>query len=628
MTYRARRSRLLVLVTTVLACSALSVVAVEVRAAAAAPDLSQVNMALARVASGLVNPVALAWRSGDSRLYVAEQRGRVRIVDSGVVQPGSVLTVSVATGGEQGLLGLAFSLDGTKLYVDYVDPLSHVRVVEYTMSGDTATNPRDLLSIDHPLANHNGGEVMIGPDGYLYIGSGDGGGTGDNAQNVNVLLGKILRIDPTPSASLPYTIPPDNPFVGMANHREEIWMYGLRNPWRFGFDRANGDLYIADVGQSAYEEIDYALPGQRGTNWGWNLREGFHPYNGGAQPPDGVDPLFEAAHTDGYCAIIGGYVYRGSAISNLGGGYVYGDLCRGVLSGAVQSGGAVTQQQDFSVGVANLTTFGEDPAGELYIANLDGNVYRLVQQPPLTVSIGDKAMLEGNTPTRSMSLKVTLSQPSTTNVTVNYAVAGNDAIGGLKANTGADFKSLSGTLVFKVGTNGKTVISKSITVTLFGDAGVENDETLSVTLSNPQGGGYALGRNVGTGTILNDDGYAGGSQLGIGDASIVEANIGMQNLTMPVSLSTKLATKVTVHYAVTPVSASRSGTASGGGDYGGKTSGTLTFPAGTALTNITIPIWPDLFPEPDESFTITLSSLSGTGVTMLRATGTGTILAL
>jgi glucose/arabinose dehydrogenase len=627
MTYRARRLPLLVFVVSVLACSGLSLVAVEVRAAAATPDLSQVHLALARVASGLANPVALAWRPGDSRLYVAEQPGRVRIVDNGVVKPGSVLTVSVATGGEQGLLGLTFSLDGTKLYVDYVDPQSHVRVVEYTMSGDTATNPRDLLSIDHPLANHNGGEVTIGPDGYLYIGTGDGGGAGDpgnNAQNVNVLLGKILRIDPTPSASLPYTIPPDNPFVGMANHREEIWMYGLRNPWRFSFDRANGDLYIADVGQSAYEEIDYALAGRRGTNWGWNLREGFHPYNGGAQPPGGVDPLFEAAHTDGYCAIIGGYVYRGAAISNLDGGYVYGDLCRGVLSGAVQSGGAVIHQQDFSVGVANLTTFGEDPAGELYIASLDGKVYRLVQP---TISIGDKAMLEGNTPTRSMSLKVTLSQPATTNVTVNYAVSGNDAMGGLNANTGADFKSLSGTLVFKVGTNGKTPISKSIPVTLFGDTGVESDETLSVTLSNPQGGGYVLGRSVGTGTILNDDGYAGGSQVGIGDASIVEANSGMQNLTMPVSLSTKLATKVTVQYSVTPMSASRSGTASGGGDYGGKTSGTVTFPAGSALTNITLPIWPGLLPEPDENFRITLSSLTGTGVTMLRAIGTGTILA-
>jgi len=612
------------------ASSALASVTVDVRSAGAAANLSQVKLALTQVGSGLANPVALAWRPGDSRLYVAEQPGRVRIVANGVVQPGAVLTVSVATGGEQGLLGLAFSLDGSKLYVDYVDPTSHIRVVEYTMSGDVATSARNLLSIDHPLGNHNGGELAIGPDGYLFIGTGDGGGAGDpgqNAQNTNVLLGKILRIDPAPSATLPYTIPPDNPFVGMASHREEIWMYGLRNPWRFSFDRANGDLYIADVGQDAYEEIDYALPGQRGTNWGWNLREGFHAYNGGAQPPDGVDPLFEAAHTDGYCAIIGGYVYRGTAITNLNGAYLYGDLCRGVLSGAVQASGAVSQQQDFSVGVPSLTTFGEDPNGELYVANLAGKIYRLVSQPPPTVSIGDKSVLEGNNPMRSTSFKVTLSQPAITNVTVNYAVAGVSATGGLKPNTGADFKSQSGALQFKVGTNGKTPISKSIVVTLFGDINIEANETFTVSLSNPQGGGYGLGRSVGTATILNDDGFSGGSQVGIGDASIVEANSGSQNLAMAVSVSTKVSTKVTMHYDVTAGSAVRSATASGGGDYGGKASGTITIPAGYASVNLSIPIWADLLPEPDETFTVSVSSLTGTGVTMLRPSATGTILA-
>jgi glucose/arabinose dehydrogenase len=616
----------LVFAATVLACSGLVVAATEPPAAAA--DLSQVDLALAQVASGLVNPVALAWRPGDSRVYVAEQPGRVRIIANGVVQPGSVLTVSVAGGGEQGLLGLAFSVDGTKLYVDYVDPTSHIRVVEYTMSGDTATNPRNLLSIDHPLGNHNGGEVTIGPDGYLYIGTGDGGGAGDpgqNAQDVNELLGKILRIDPTPSATLPYSIPPDNPFVGMANHREEIWMYGLRNPWRFTFDRANGDLYIADVGQGLYEEVDYAPAGTRGTNWGWNLREGFHAFNGGTQPPNGVDPLFEAPHADGFCAIIGGFVYRGAAINNLNGAYVYGDLCRGVLSGAVQSGGALTQQQDFGVGVSNLTTFGEDPDGELYVANLDGRVFRLVPQPPPTVSVGDKAMLEGDTPTRSMSFKVTLSRQSTTNVTVNYVVSGLDATGGAVKANGVDFKTRSGTLLFKVGLNGKTPISQTVAVTLFGDATLEGNEQFKITLSNAQGGGYGLGRAVGFGTILNDDGFSGGSQLGVGDASIVEATAGSQNLTIPVSLSAKLPAKVTVGYTITPDTALRSSTASGGGDYGGKATGTLNFPAGTVMVNISVPIWPDLIPEPDERFTISLTGLNGSGVALLRSSGIGTI---
>ena len=261
-----------------------------VRAAAAPPDLTAVQLALTSVASGLSKPVAMAWRAGDPRMYVAEHTGAVRLVDAtGVVVATPVLSLSVGqSGGEQGLNGFTFSPDGAKMYVDYTDTTGSIRVSEFAMSGDVANaaTRRDLLTIAHPTyTNHQGGEVIFGPDGYLYIGTGDGGGSGDpdnNAQNTNVLLGKILRIDPAPSGSLPYTIPAGNPFVGQAGKRGEIWMYGLRNPWRFSFDRTTGQMWIGDVGQSAYEEVDLAAAGQGGQNWGWPLREGFHAYNGAA----------------------------------------------------------------------------------------------------------------------------------------------------------------------------------------------------------------------------------------------------------------------------------------------------------------------------------------------------------
>jgi glucose/arabinose dehydrogenase len=600
--------------------------------AGAVPNLGAVDLALAQVTSGLSSPVALAWRSGDARMYVAEQGGRVRIVDTtnGAVV-GTALTLSgIGTGGERGLLGLAFSIDGTKMYVDYTDSAGTIKVVEYTMSGDTAivASARALLSIAHPRTNHNGGEVHVAPDGTLYIATGDGGGGGDpdlNGQNVNTLLGKILRIDPTPSAQLPYTIPTDNPFVGQADHREEIWMYGLRNPWRFTFDRDTGDMWIADVGQGLYEEVDYAPAGTgSGANWGWNLREGFHAF-AGAQPPNGQDPLFEKAHSEGYCAIIGGYVYRGTAIANLNGAYVFGDLCRSVLSAAVQSGGTATEQTDFTVGASQITTFGEDHDGELYVANLGGFVYKLVEGSPPTVSVGDEAMLEGNSGTRQMTFPVTLTQPASSTVTVQYTVAGADATGGTKPGSGADFKTKSGTVTFAVNAAGKTPISKVVAVPIYGDTAVEPDETLTVTLSSPTGG-FGLGRDTGTGTILNDDGGVPGVTVGVGDSAIVQQELGSESVTTPVTLSARHPSTVTVGYTVTPGTATYSSKKTGGGEFGGKLTGTITFPVNATLRNITLPIWPDATHDADHTFTITLSGLTGSGVTMLRATGTGTIL--
>ncbi len=342
--------------------------------------LSSVHVKLTKVVSGLVEPTAIAWRPGDSRMYVAEQTGRVRIVDKGLVV-GTSLTVTVSGGNEQGLLGLTFSRDGTKMYVDFTDVNGDTHVVEYPMIGDKAdvAHRRLLIFQKQPYANHNGGQVTIGPDNLLYIAFGDGGSAGDpqgNGQKLSTWLGKILRIDPRPTATKPYGIPPTNPFVGQTAVKPEIYMYGLRNPWRFSIDRATHDFWIGDVGQASYEEVDYAPAGQAGQNWEWNLREGFHAYLG-ARPPGGRDPILERPHTLGDCAITGGYVYRGSVIPALRGAYVFGDFCTGEIRAVTQSAGKVTQNADLNINVAQLTTFGEGTYGELYAASRTGTIYRV-----------------------------------------------------------------------------------------------------------------------------------------------------------------------------------------------------------------------------------------------------------
>jgi glucose/arabinose dehydrogenase len=351
----------------------------NVAAAAPRATLATAHVRLVAEESGLSDPVAIAWRAGDPRMYVAEQSGHVRVVSNGRVV-GTALTLHVAHGNEQGLLGLAFSLDGKRMYIDYTDVDGNTRVVALTMHGGHAVSPRRLLYLHQPFANHNGGEVAVGPGGMLYIGFGDGGGGGDphgNAQNLNTWLGKILRIDPRLRDGLPYHIPPDNPFNGVPGARREIWMYGLRNPWRFSVDRRLHDMWIGDVGQAAYEEIDYARAHLAGLNWGWNLREGFHPYNGGAQPANGRDPILERAHTLGDCAIVGGYVYRGALMPALRGAYLFGDFCTGELRAIVQTNGTVTQSRDLALDVPQLTSFAEGPHGELRALSRSGTIYVL-----------------------------------------------------------------------------------------------------------------------------------------------------------------------------------------------------------------------------------------------------------
>jgi glucose/arabinose dehydrogenase len=344
--------------------------------------------------AALDSPVGMAIRPGDPAIYIAEQTGRVVSFRDGTVDPTPVLdlTGQITSGGERGLLGLAFSPDGRFLYVNYTDLDGNTNVVEFAMdAGAHADVPsrREVLFAKQPFPNHNGGNLVFGPDGDLYIGLGDGGSGGDpmgNGQNLGVLLGKMLRIEPRmpdgslPPGGTPYAIPAGNPFAGRRGARPEIWAYGLRNPWRYEFDRATGDLWIGDVGQGAYEEVDLQQHGSSGgQNYGWNLTEGSHLYgNATAPPPNWTPPLFDFSHDDGSCAVIGGFVYRGSAIAWLRGAYLYADLCRGELLAAREAGGHITQQLDLGLHVDSPSSFGQDAAGDLYALSLSGPVYRLV----------------------------------------------------------------------------------------------------------------------------------------------------------------------------------------------------------------------------------------------------------
>jgi glucose/arabinose dehydrogenase len=341
------------------------------------------------------SPTALVVRPGSPTMYVAERDGRVRpvtVTGTGrdrsyqVGEPVLDISADVVADGERGLLDIEFSDDGGTLYVHYsLAPDGDARVAAYTMDGDQVDTGsyRELLAIEDPFPNHNGGEMEFGPDGYLYIALGDGGGGGDpegNGQDTQALLGKILRIDPAnPSGGRAYGIPPDNPFADGEGGRPEVWLYGVRNPWRFSFDRANGDLWIGDVGQNEWEEIDQlatAAGAGRGANLGWNEMEATHPYEGGSNPDGGVLPVFEYSHDEG-CSVTGGVVYRGSAIPGLGGAYLFGDYCQGDVRGLRVRDGQLTEERTFDAHVDQLVAFAEDADGEVYALSLLGPIYRL-----------------------------------------------------------------------------------------------------------------------------------------------------------------------------------------------------------------------------------------------------------
>jgi glucose/arabinose dehydrogenase len=352
-----------------------------------APPLADVNVTLTEVAAA-DTPMALVARTGTDTLYLAEREGRVRPLTGGSLgEPILDISDEVVTSVEQGLLDIEFSADGATLYLHYsVAPDGDTRVISYPVNDDVVDTGgrRELLAVEQPFDNHNGGDIEIGPDGYLYVALGDGGGGGDpeaNGQDTQALLGKILRIDPAATTGDDYGIPADNPFADGAAGAPEVWVYGARNPWRIDFDEATGDLWVADVGQNAFEEIDL-LPAAdgagRGANLGWNEMEGAHPFEGGTNPDGAVLPVFEYDRSEGGCSVTGGVVYRGSAIPALDGAYLFTDYCDGRLRAIRAAGGETVDERTFDdVSGNSLVSFGTDAAGEVYVLSLDGAIYRL-----------------------------------------------------------------------------------------------------------------------------------------------------------------------------------------------------------------------------------------------------------
>jgi glucose/arabinose dehydrogenase len=330
---------------------------------------------------------------------VVEKGGKIKMVDRAThALIGTFLDITnlVSTGSEQGLLGLAFDPQyavNRRFYVSYTDKGGDSVIARYLTdpnNPNVAITPADriLLTVDQPFANHNGGMIAFGPDNLLYIGLGDGGSgndPGNRAQNITQLLGKLLRIDVSQGTppQPPYAIPPDNPYVGQAGE-DEIWSIGLRNPWRFSFDRQTGDLYIADVGQSAREEVStstFASGGGRGINYGWKIMEGSICLPGTMCSTAGLAlPVVEYDHTEG-CSITGGYVYRGAAIPALQGTYFYADYCAHFVRSFILASGVATDRDEWPTldPGGNITSFGEDAAGELYIMTEQGGLFRIVQ---------------------------------------------------------------------------------------------------------------------------------------------------------------------------------------------------------------------------------------------------------
>lgn len=328
------------------------------------PEASgEVRVRLERVAT-FESPVNMT-AAGDGALYVVEQQGAVRAVDDGGVRSEAVLNITdeVKAGGEQGLLGLAFSNDRSHLYVNFTDTRGDTRIVEYRFDGQKADerSRRELLRVDQPFPNHNGGHIVVDSNDVLWIGMGDGGSAGDpqnNGQRDDTLLGKLVRIDLRDDDAEP-----------------EVWAKGLRNPWRFHIDEEGDALWVADVGQDAVEEINRVPLDRRGVNYGWRAREGTQPFRGGEKPAGAVDPVYEYSLDDGACAVTGGGVYRGQAFPTLRGAYLFADFCIGDVQALLPSGEVL----DLGVSVTSPSSFGTDDDGEMYVlSQRDGGMYRLV----------------------------------------------------------------------------------------------------------------------------------------------------------------------------------------------------------------------------------------------------------
>jgi glucose/arabinose dehydrogenase len=367
------------------------------QAGAEAVDLAALRLRLEPLGAEFARPTGVSSAGdGSGRLFITEQAGRIMVVRDGAPLPEPFLDLTAlvgANGNEQGLLSVAFHpryAENGLLYVNYTDRQGDTVIARYSVSADSPdradpASAKVLLTVEQPAANHNGGLITFGPDGMLYVGLGDGGAAGDpwgNGQKLDTLLGKLLRLDV--DGGDPYAIPAGNPFVGRDGVRPEIWAYGLRNPWRFSFDRATGDLYIADVGQNAQEEVNFQPASSAGgENYGWNTMEGDACFRGAGCDQTGlVIPVAVYSHSgqDGGCSITGGYVYRGAAFPQLAGTYLYTDYCTGNLWGLRQDDGG---WESALIGRIDIRTsaFGEDEAGELFLTDRDGGgLYRLVAE--------------------------------------------------------------------------------------------------------------------------------------------------------------------------------------------------------------------------------------------------------
>lgn len=401
---------------------------------------SQNIIALQPVATGFVRPATIE-NCGDSRLFVVQQTGQIIIIDStGNKRNKPFLDISdrvLSSGNEQGLLGLAFDpdyLNNGYFYVNYINKSGNTQISRFKANYPNTASPaseKKILQIQQPFNNHNGGDTRFGPDGYLYIGMGDGGSGGDpnnNAQNPQSLLGKMLRIDV--HHGNPYSIPADNPFVDSSRYKKEIWALGLRNPWRWSFDALNGNLIIADVGQETWEEVDYQGKAG-GKNYGWRCYEGNHAYNtAGCNPQSFYKyPIYEYEHssTTGDCSIIGGFVYRGKKYSSLKGKYFFTDYCSGIIRTLVIHNPNATEEDVYHGDSYAYTTFGVDNKNEIYLANAsNGTIYHIV---PVTT-----ALQNANAETVSESFTVA-PNPSNGNFIITYKSAKSQKVNVIIQNT-------------------------------------------------------------------------------------------------------------------------------------------------------------------------------------------------
>jgi hypothetical protein len=582
-------------------------------------------------ATTLADPVTVS-NAGDgtNRLFIVLQGGRIVIHNGTTVLGTPFLDIQnlVQAGGEQGLLGLAFHPNyptSPYFFVNYTCEVSGSQP-ECTSGGDTiiarfqvSGNPnvadlasrRTLLVIPQPFSNHNAGDLKFGPDGFLYIPMGDGGDANDpgcRAQRDDSLLGKILRLDVNQNVNVSpfYGIPAGNPYIGAGDPRDEVFSRGLRNPFRFSFDRLTGDMFIGDVGQGAREEIDFQAAGTgAGANYGWKIMEGTlcTGLTGGC--PGGIPacnassltlPILEVDHNTGDCAIIGGYRYRGTAVPAIAGRYLYSDNCTGRIRAGTETSPGVWSGTQLLDTALSISGFGEDEAGELYVTSLGGatGAVNRIQGAPGVLSIDDINPTEGNTGSANAFFTVTLSSAVASPVTVQFATANGTA------TAGSDYTSTSGTLTFAPGT-----LTRAVTVSITGDLLDEADETFFVNLTNPTNA--TVGDAQGVGTILDNDPLPA---LSVAGCSVAEGNAGTTPCTFNLTLTPASGRNVTVAYATVD------GTATAGSDYT-SASGTVTFTPGATARSVAVNVLGDVAPEGNENFTLALSSV-------VNASGGGT----